>query len=71
MSTTLSLPTPSPRQSAANLSLFERATQFLARLFSASAVDTSDVWRLYRVTGANDSASPKAIKALAAAANAQ
>jgi hypothetical protein len=66
MSTTFSLPTPSSGQSSANLSLFERATRFLARLFSVSAVDTSDIWRLYRVTGANDSVSPKAIKALAA-----
>jgi hypothetical protein len=66
MSTTFSLPTPSSRQSA-KLNLFERATQFLARLFSASAVDTSDIWRLYRATGANDSVSPQAIKALAAA----
>jgi hypothetical protein len=67
MSNTISLPTPSSRHPVAKLSLFGRATQFLARLFSASAVDTSDVWRLYRVTGANDSVSPKAIKALAAA----
>jgi hypothetical protein len=68
MSTMLSLPTESSRQSVSGLTLFERATQFLARLFSASAVDTSDVWRLYRVTGANDSVSPKAIEALAASA---
>jgi hypothetical protein len=67
MSNTFSLPTPSSRHSAADLSLFERATQFLARLFSASAVDTSDIWRLYRVTGVADSVSPAAIKALAAA----
>jgi hypothetical protein len=68
MSTRLSLPTESPRPSVSGLTLFGRATQFLARLFSASAVDTSDVWRLYRVTGANDSVSPKALKALAACA---
>jgi hypothetical protein len=67
MSTTLSLPTESSRHSATGLNLVERATQFLARLFSASAVDTSDVWRLYRVAGAADSVSPAAIKALAAA----
>lgn len=59
---TLSLPLPSSR-----LNLFERATQFVARLFSAKAVDTSDVWRLYRAAGTADSVSPSALKALAAA----
>lgn len=59
---TLSLPLPSSR-----LNLFERAARFVACLFSASAVDTSDVWRLYRIAGANDSVSPAAIKELAAA----
>jgi hypothetical protein len=66
MSTSFSLPAPSSRP-ATSLNLVERAGQFVARLFSGSAVDTSDVWRLYRVAGAADSVSPAAIKALAAA----
>ncbi|QOL48545.1 hypothetical protein [Massilia litorea] len=68
MSTIYSLPRASTLPSAASLTLFQRATQFIARLFSANAVDTSDVWKLYRAAGTADSVSPQALKALAAAA---
>jgi hypothetical protein len=71
MSTTFSLPTPSTLPSATSLSLFERASQFVARLFSASTVDTSDIWKLYRAAGTSDSVNPLALKAVLAAARAE
>lgn len=67
MSSTFSLPTPSTVPATASLSLVERARQFAARLFSAGAVDTSDVWKLYRAAGTTDTVNPRALKALAAA----
>jgi hypothetical protein len=68
MSTSFSLPAPSTPPAAASPSLFERAAQFAARLFSAGAVDTTDVWKLYRAAGSTDTVNPRALKALAAAA---
>lgn len=68
MSTIISFPSASTLPSATSLTLFQRAAQFAARLFSASAADTSEVWKLYRAAGTADSVSPQALKALAAAA---
>ena len=67
MSTTFSLPSAS----TPGLNLFERAVQFAGRLFSASAVDNSELWKLYRAAGTGDSVNPRALKALLAATRAE
>jgi hypothetical protein len=71
MSTTLPLPSSSPLTAAkGQTNLFRQAVRAVAALFSASAADTSEVWRLYRLAGNTDSVSPSAVKALAKAARA-
>jgi hypothetical protein len=67
MSTAISLPTPS----TASQNLFERASQFVARLFSAGTADAGDLWKLYRAAGSGDSVNPRALKALLAATRAE
>jgi hypothetical protein len=70
MSTTLQLPSSSLTAAKGQTNLFQQAVRAVAALFSASAADTSDVWRLYRLAGNSDSVSPSAVKALAKAARA-
>lgn len=73
MSTALSLPSASSLQAAfqASRNLLQKFLSTTIAVVSAAHAGTSDVWRLYRLSGGTDSVSPSAAKLLAHRAEAK